>query len=159
MNIAMFGHKQCLSCEGGVETVVRKLSVRMSEKKCAVTCYDRRTHGKSSFLPSNSSFYRNIRIIPVWTIDRKGIAAMTGSVSAAIRSSVGRYDVVHIHAEGPAAMCWLPRLFKKKVVVTVHGLDWARSKWGGLAKRYIRFGEKMAVRYADEIMQKNHLYP
>ena len=32
MNIAMFGHKQCLSYEGGVETVVRKLSVRMSEK-------------------------------------------------------------------------------------------------------------------------------
>ena len=133
MNIAMFGHKQCLSHEGGVETVVRNLSVRMSEKKCAVTCYDRRTHGKNSILPSNRKNYKNIRIIPVWTIDRKGIAAMTGSVSAAIRSSLGRYDVVHIHAEGPAAMCWLPRLFKKKVVVTVHGLDWATSdlvkKW------------------------------
>lgn len=152
MTIAMFGHKQCLSCEGGVETVVRKLSVRMSEKKCAVTCYDRRTHGKNSILLSGRKSYKNIRIIPVWTIDRKGIAAMTGSVSAAIRSSLGRYDVVHIHAEGPAAMCWLPRLFRKKVVVTVHGLDWARSKWGGLAKRYIRFGEKMAVRYANEII-------
>ena len=152
MNIAMFGHKQCLSHEGGVETVVRKLSVRMSENKCTVTCYDRRTHGKNSILPSNKSSYKNIRIIPVWTIDRKGIAAMTGSVSAAIRSSLGRYDVVHIHAEGPAAMCWLPHLFRKKVVVTVHGLDWARSKWGGLAKRYIRSGEKMAVRYADEII-------
>ena len=60
MTIAMFGHKQCLSCEGGVETVVRKLSVRMSEKKCTVTCYDRRTHGKNSILPSNKSSYKNI---------------------------------------------------------------------------------------------------
>ena len=88
----MFGHKQCLSYEGGVETVVRKLSVQMSEKKCTVTCYDRRTHGKNSILPSNKSCYKNIRIIPVWTIDRKGIAAMTGSVSAAIRSVADLLD-------------------------------------------------------------------
>ena len=41
----------------------------------------------------------------------------------------GKYDVVHIHAEGPAAMCWLPKLFGKRVIVTVHGLDWQREKW------------------------------
>ena len=50
-------------------------------------------------------------------------------------------------------MCWLPRLMGKRVVVTVHGLDWQRSKWkGGFAAKYIRLGEKAAVRFAHRII-------
>jgi glycosyltransferase involved in cell wall biosynthesis len=49
-------------------------------------------------------------------------------------------------------MLWIPKLFGKKIVVTIHGLDWQRSKWGGFATKYIKFGEKMAVKYADEII-------
>jgi glycosyltransferase involved in cell wall biosynthesis len=49
-------------------------------------------------------------------------------------------------------MLWIPKLFGKKIVVTIHGLDWQRSKWGGFATKYIKFGEKVAVKYADEII-------
>ena len=49
-------------------------------------------------------------------------------------------------------MCWLPKLFRKRVIVTVHGLDWQRAKWGKLASAYIMAGEKCAVRFADEII-------
>jgi glycosyltransferase involved in cell wall biosynthesis len=49
-------------------------------------------------------------------------------------------------------MLWIPKLFHKRIVVTIHGLDWKRSKWGGFASKYIKFGEKMAVKYADEII-------
>ena len=77
---------------------------------------------------------------------------MTASVSASLRAALGNYDVVHIHAEGPAFMCWLPKLFGKKVIVTVHGLDHQRAKWGKFASWYIRSGEKNAVRFADEII-------
>ncbi len=49
-------------------------------------------------------------------------------------------------------MIWIPKLFRKRVVVTIHGLDWKRSKWGGFASKYIKFGEKMAAKYADEII-------
>ena len=60
---------------------------------------------------------------------------------------------MHIHAEGPAFFCWLPKLFGKRVVVTVHGLDWAREKWReSFASEFIRRGEKNAVKYADEII-------
>ena len=50
-------------------------------------------------------------------------------------------------------MCWLPKLFGKRVVVTIHGLDHRRGeKWGRFARKYIIFGERNAVRYADEII-------
>ena len=49
-------------------------------------------------------------------------------------------------------MLWLPKLFGKRVVATIHGLDWQRSKWGNFASRVLKFGEKMASRHADEII-------
>ena len=53
-------------------------------------------------------------------------------------------------------MCWLPKLFGKRVVVTVHGLDWKREKWAkGFGSRYIHFGERCMVRYADRIIVLN----
>ena len=44
---------------------------------------------------------------------------MSSSFFAAFYSAFGKYDVVHIHAEGPAFFAWLPKLFGKKVVVTI----------------------------------------
>ena len=49
-------------------------------------------------------------------------------------------------------MLWIPHLFHKKIIVTIHGLDWQRSKWGGFATKYIKYGEKCAVKYADQII-------
>ena len=47
---------------------------------------------------------------------------------------------------------FIPKWFGKKVVVTIHGLDWERAKWGRFASWYIKTGEKNAVRFADEIV-------
>ncbi len=154
LHIAMFGHKRIPSREGGVEVVVEELSTRMVELGNSVTCFNRSGHHVSGqeFDAQKLDDYRGIHLKNVWTVDKKGLAAMSASVSAALLAAFGRYDVVHVHAEGPAFMCWLPRLFGKRVVVTIHGLDWARAKWGKFASWYIKSGEKNAVRYADEII-------
>ena len=39
-----------------------------------------------------------------------------------------------------------------KIIVTIHGLDWQRSKWNRFASSIIMRGERMAVKYADEII-------
>ncbi len=154
MNIAMLGHKRIPSREGGVEIVVEELSVRMTEKGNAVTCYNRRGHHVSGkeFDVSSLSEYKGVRLKDVITIDKKGLAAMTSSFFAAIKAATGKYDVVHFHAEGPCAMIWIPKLFGKRCVCTIHGLDHKREKWTGFAKKYILFGEKMAVKFADEMI-------
>lgn len=153
LNIAMLGHKHVLSREGGIEIVVNELATRMVAKGHSVTCYDRHTHHVAGDTPIDTrTEVGGVKIIPVWTIEKKGLAAMTSSLSAAWRAAWGKYDVVHIHAEGPAAMSWLPKIRGKRVIVTVHGLDWARAKWGGFATKYIKWGEKQAVKHADEII-------
>lgn len=156
LKIAMFGHKHMLSREGGVEIVVKELSTRMAEKGHHVVCYDRSAHHVSGGEIQDTLNYCGVKIIPVWTLEKKGLAAMTSSISAAWKAAWSDADVVHVHAEGPAAMCWLPKLKGKRIIVTIHGLDWQRAKWGGFASRYIKFGEKQAVKRADEIIVLSH---
>ena len=97
--------------------------------------------------------YKGVRIKYAWTIDKKGLAAMTSSFFATIAILFSKADVVHYHAEGPCAWLWIIKLFSnKKVIATIHGLDWQRAKWGGFATKYIKHGEKVAAKYADEII-------
>ena len=154
LRIAMFGHKRIPSREGGIEVVVGELSRRMAGLGHPVTCFNRSGHHVSgaAFDGENRKEYEGVRLKSVWTLNKKGLAAMTASLSAAVLAAFGPYDAVHVHAEGPAFMCWLPKLMGKRVVVTVHGLDWARAKWGKFASWYIKSGEKNAVRFADEII-------
>ena len=49
-------------------------------------------------------------------------------------------------------MLWIPKMFGIRVVATIHGLDWQRAKWGNFASRVLKFGEKMAAKYADEVI-------
>lgn len=155
MRIAMFGHKRIPSREGGVEIVVEELSTRMVRLGHSVVCYNRGGHHVSGaeFDAHVKQEYKGAQLKTVPTLDKKGLAAVTSSFFAAVCCGFSRADVVHIHAEGPAFMCWLPKLLGKHVIVTVHGLDWQREKWkSGFGAKYIRWGEKMAVRFADEVI-------
>ena len=152
--IAMFGQKR-LSREGGVEIVVKELCTRMAQNGCDVTCYNRAGHHVSGaeYDDAGKTEYEGIRQKSVPTIERRGLAAVSSSAFAALYSAFGKYDVVHIHAEGPAFFTWLPKMFGKRVVVTVHGIDWQREKWqSGLGSKFIHQGEKNAVKYADEVI-------
>lgn len=154
LNVAMLGHKRIPSREGGIEIVVEELSTRMVKLGHSVTCFNRSGHHVSGkeFDGGSIKEYKGVKLKSVITINRKGLAAMTSSFFGAICAAFGKYDVVHFHAEGPCAMLWLPKLFGKRCIATIHGIDWQRAKWGGFASKYIRFGEKVAVKFADEII-------
>lgn len=154
MKIAMLGHKRIPSREGGVEIVVEELATRMVAAGHEVTCLNRaggHVSGKE-YGTTELCEYKGVRIKTVATLDKRGLAAMTASVTGALVAVFSRCDVVHFHAEGPCAMLWLPKLFGKRCIATVHGLDHQRAKWGRVARTYIMLGEKCAVRYADEII-------
>lgn len=156
MKIAMIGHKRVPSREGGVEVVVEELSTRLVKLGHKVDVYNRigrNVQDKHADIEKRKlKNYKGVKIITIPTINKKGLDATIYSFLASIRALFGKYDIIHYHAEGSCAMLWLPHLFRKKIVVTIHGLDWQRSKWGGFATKYIKFGEKMAAKYADKII-------
>ena len=150
MKIAMIGQKKIPSRMGGVEVVVEHLSEGLVKAGHHVTAFNR-ADSDSKKVDS----YKGISIKTVPTLKTKGLAAVSSSFFATIMASLSNFDVVHIHAEGPAMMSWIPKLFGKKCIVTIHGLDYKRDKWGKFASRYIKLGEKAAVKYADQIIVLN----
>ncbi len=157
LHIAMIGQKSVPSRDGGVEVVVWELAKRLHEDGYEVDCYNRMGYEDDSVkyvrIPGKKGlYYGGIRMIPVPTIKSASFNAVIYAVLATIMASFKKYDVLHFHAEGPCIMLWLPKLLGKKVVVTIHGLDWKRAKWGGFASDIIKSGEKMAAKYADEVI-------
>ena len=155
--VAIIGHKFIPSRDGGVEVVVSNLAPHLAEAGYEVTCYNR-TSRQARKLRKQGTLareYRGVHLIWTPTVDHRGLAAVSSSVLATIMAAFSRFDLVHFHAEGPCVFCWLPRLMGKKVVVTVHGLDHKRQKWGKFASAYILRGEKAAVRHAHSIIVLN----
>ena len=154
LRIAQIGHKRIPSREGGVEIVVEELSVRYVKKGCVVDAYNRSGYHVSGkeYDTKRSRHYKGIRILTIPTFRSGKLNAIVYSFLATLRAMFGGYDIYHYHAEGPCAMLWIPRILRKNIVVTIHGLDWQRAKWGNFASRVLKFGEKMAVEYADQII-------
>lgn len=149
LKICMLGHKRIPSREGGIEIVVEELATRMVALGNDVTCYNRGGHHVSGkeFDVQTLKDYKGVVLKTVPTINVKGIAAMSASVFAAIRAAFGQYDVVHFHAEGPCAMLWLPKLFGKRCIATIHGLDHQRAKWGKFASTFRCLGKLFIMEY------------
>ena len=154
MRIAMIGHKRYGSREGGVEVVVTELARRMAALGHEVTCYDR---SGSDVMTGDSADTRErvvdgVHVVPVNTIDKKGLAALSSSYFATKAAIKDCPDVIHYHAEGPCVPLPLAKRAGIRTVATIHGLDWQRAKWGKLASAYIKMGEKAAAAKADGLI-------
>lgn len=152
--VGQIGHKRLFGREGGVEIVVEEISKRLVAKGHKVDAYDRGgNHISGAEFNKEVEDNYGINIITIPTIQKKGFAALIYSFIASIYACSKDYDVIHYHAEGPCAFIWIPSLLGIRTVATIHGLDWKRTgKWGSLASLFIKFGERMAVDYADEII-------
>ena len=155
MKVAMIGHKVVPSRRGGIEKVLTSLCPLMAENGVDVTCYNRSSDEvENEYVGTVSDGkYKGVTLRRAFTVKAKGLSAMIASFTAAIDATFRGYDVLHFHAEGPCAAMWIPKMFGKKCVATVHGLDWQREKWSkGFGAKYIKFGEKVMVKCADEII-------
>ena len=155
MKVAMIGHKVVPSRRGGIENVLTTLCPILVEKGIDVTCYNRSSDKVENEYVGTviNKNYKGVKLKKAFTLNFRGVAAMIASFTAALSAAFSRYDIVHFHAEGPCAALWIPKMFGKKCVATVHGLDWQREKWGkGFASKYIKFGEKILAKHADEVI-------
>lgn len=149
----MIGQKEVPSRVGGIEVAVEALAVRMAAQGHKVTLYNcsryslRKKEKRTKYKQYKGVIIREVKVPNV-----KGISAALGSALGTFRAVFGKYDCIHYHAEGSAVMSFVPHLLGIRTVVTIHGLDWQRSKWGTFAAWYLKLGEKISVACADEII-------
>jgi glycosyltransferase involved in cell wall biosynthesis len=140
MKIAFIGQKGIPAHFGGIEFHVDELSRQLVKRGHHVFVYVR-----SWYAPSDISTYEGVRLYHTPTIRTKHLDASLHSLTSSLHALVKDYDVVHFHALGPSFFAWLPRLRGQRIVVTIHGLDWRRPKWGGAARTFLKMTERTAV--------------
>lgn len=143
MRIAMIGQKGIPATYGGIERHVEEIAVRLVERGHEVDVFSR------FYYSHQRGLYRGVRIrrLPSW--NTKHLDAISHCALSTLEALFRRYDVVHYHALGPSVFARVPRFFGRKTVVTVHGLDWERGKWGRAASWFLRSCETPAIRFPD----------
>ena len=141
MKIAMIGQKGIPATYGGVERHVQELSVRLVERGHEVIVYTRPHYTDGPPLRS----FRGVRVVSLPSVRTKHLDAFSHVALCAGHAAREGVDVMHFHAEGPALFSWVPRVRRCASVVTIHGQDWRRPKWGRGASLALRAGEWMAV--------------
>jgi len=126
---------------GGIEKYTLELGSRLVQRGHEVTVYSMRHYGD---VPDP---YLGMRIVSVPSFAAPSLQKLSCSVTAAIKSSLKKYDVVHFHSFPPGAFAWLPKLRGAKCVLQVHGLglEWKRKRWGTLTWSVVKILEKLAL--------------
>jgi glycosyltransferase involved in cell wall biosynthesis len=149
MKIVVIGTRGIPDILGGVETHCQQLYPRLANKGIDITVVTR-----TPYVPkiSRNGTYGKITLKHIYAPRIKSIEAIIHTFLAILYAKVAGADILHIHAIGPALLTPFAKLLGLRVVLTHHGPDYDRQKWGGFAKRVLRLGEAAGANYADEII-------
>ena len=143
VRVAMIGQKGYPPVHGGIERHVAELAVRLAARGCVVDIFSRPHYSDAD----GPTVVPGLRVRRRLSIPTKHLDAISHSLLCTVEALARRYDLLHFHALGPGLLAGLARLARRPAVVTVHGLDWQREKWGALARRVLRWGESASARW------------
>ncbi len=96
--------------------------------------------------------YHGIKIIHLPSITTKYTDTLTHCFLASIYVCFKDYDVICYRAVGSAFFSFLPKIFGKKIITTIHGADWKRDKWGTFGKYFLKLCEQIAIHISNKIV-------
>ena len=144
--VAFIGGRGVISKYSGIESYYEEVGRQLTGMGHEVTVYCR------SYFTPDLPEHNGMRVVRLPTVRSKHLDTIVHTFLSTIHAVCGKHDVIHYHALGPALFSLLPRLFGKKTVVTVQGLDWQRKKWGRVAAKVLHLGEQAAVRLPNATM-------
>ena len=147
MKIVVTGTRGIPNILGGVETHCEELYPRIVASGYDVTLVRRKSYAQDSLKE-----YKGVKLLDLSTSRSKYFEAIIHTLKAVWKAKKLLADIVHIHAIGPALVTPIARMIGLKVVLTHHGMDYDRDKWGKAAKFMLRMGERMGAKYADEVI-------
>lgn len=143
--IFIFGFRGFPDVQGGIETHVENLAPQLVQMGHRVTACVR-----SPYVGKQCKEWKGVQLLRLWTVRNAYLETLLHSLICALVAGVRRPEVVHIHGIGPALVAPLLRMFGLRVVVTHHGEDYNREKWGWAARTLLRLGEALGMRFAHQ---------
>jgi len=143
MKIAHIGSRGFPGFQAGVEKSLEEICPRLAARGHEVTVYC------SDHVSTAETVYKRTLLKRMPAIPTKHLETLSRVAVSAWDAIFQKFDIVHFHSIGPALMSFLTRPAKCKTVVTVHGLDWQRAKWGWAARTALQMGERCSVMFPD----------
>jgi glycosyltransferase involved in cell wall biosynthesis len=145
LRIAMIGARGVPATFGGIERHVEELGARLVARGHQVTVFCR-----SNYSRADLDSHRGMRLASLPTVGTKHLDAIVHSGLSTMGAMAASYDILHYHAIGPGMLAVLPRyLSRARVVLTVHGRDDQRGKWGRGAKVILGTAGWLSARVPD----------
>jgi glycosyltransferase involved in cell wall biosynthesis len=142
----MIGQRGVPATFGGIEHHVEEIGSRLAARGHDVAVYTR-----TNYSAERHHEYRGMRPRYLPTLDSKHLDAIVHSTLSTFDAVIRGADIVHYHAVGPGMLAIVPRCLPgSKVVLTVHGLDAERAKWGSGARVVLRLAQWLSARVPDE---------
>ncbi len=148
MKIIVLGTRGIPGILGGVETHCQELYPRIVSQGHQVTVVSRTPYVVDKTLKT----YKGVNIKPIFAPKQKSFEAIIHTFLGVLYAAYKRPDILHIHAVGPMIMTPFARLLGLKVVVTNHGPDYDRQKWGKIAKKVLKTGEYLGTKFAHRVV-------
>lgn len=148
MKVVVLGLRSIPAVAGGIETHCEQLYPRIARVGVDVEIIVRSPYGTT---PTGAS-WNGVRIRRFWSPKRAGFETFFHTLIGVVYAGIARPDLLHLHAVGPGLFAPLARAFGLKVIVTHHGSDYERAKWGPFAKRLLKTGERLAMYFANEVI-------
>lgn len=149
LKVVVTGLRGFPDMQGGVETHCEELYPRLARLGCDVTVVRRKGFVHESPVLTE---YRGVKFKDIKSPKITGLEAAVHTFSSILYAARCKADIIHIHAIGPAICVPIAKLLGLKVVVTHHGPDYDREKWGFFARAIIRMGEYFTAKCADRII-------
>ncbi len=144
MKIMVLGVRGFPNVQGGIETHAEHLYPLLADLGCNIHLIAR-----SPYISRHQKMWRNVYFHRLWSPKTTGLEAFLHSFIGVFYAGFFRPDILHIHAIGPALMTPLARLLGIRVIVTHHGADYEREKWGMVARIVLRLGERAGMRFSS----------
>ena len=148
LRVTWLGLRGLPGVQGGIETHAEQLCPRLAALGCRVTVLTR-----APYQPAAGTAWQGVRLLPLWAPRHKQLETVVHTLLGVLHAGFfDRPDVLHLQAIGPALWVPLARLLGLRVVLTHHGGDYARQKWGLFARAVLRAGEAAGARWAHELV-------
>ncbi|MEU8051685.1 glycosyltransferase family 4 protein [Micromonospora haikouensis] len=145
LRVAMIGQKGVPATYGGIERHVEEMASRLAGLGHEVTVYCRDSYGAVE-----ETRHRGIRLRRARTVPSKHLDAIVHSATSTVAALTERPDIVHYHGLGPVLTAPLARYASRaRVVLTVHGLDNQRDKWGRAARTVLGTAYRLSGHLPD----------
>lgn len=107
---------------------------------------------RSHYVQHERTQWQSVQLCPLFAPHDKYLEAIVHTFLAVIKARKMKADIIHIHGVGPSLMAPFAKLLGLRIVVTNHGPDYERSKWGNIAKAMLRLGEYLGCKSSDEVI-------